>query len=55
MKEVFRGKIHCHSRHVCPASLLGVSYGYCQRVLVAELQMIRTHGDEKQNRKDRSA
>jgi hypothetical protein len=30
------------SRHICPASLLGVPVGYCQRGLVDESGMIRT-------------
>jgi hypothetical protein len=34
MKQILVGKIHGHSPPVSPASLLGVSAGYCQIPLV---------------------
>jgi hypothetical protein len=34
MKEILVGKIHGHISLSFPASLLGVSAGYCQRALV---------------------
>jgi hypothetical protein len=42
MKETLLGKIHVIYCPGSPASLLGVSAGYCQRPLIGELRMTRT-------------
>jgi hypothetical protein len=41
MKEIFEGKIHGQFSPSYPASLLGVSAGYCQTALVGKSRIMR--------------
>jgi hypothetical protein len=47
MKEIIRTENAVIFLQVSPASLLGVSSGYCQRVLVDESRMIGTQMEKK--------
>jgi len=42
VKEILTSKVHGHFCQVSPASILGVSAGYCQTALVGESGIIRT-------------
>jgi hypothetical protein len=42
-RDILSAKFTAISRHVSPDSLLGVSAGICQRALLDESGMIRTH------------